>query len=115
MEQRAHGETRGRRGGERGNQSRTLKPETSRPRQVEAGKGRVITWKCTGKDGGLEKTTRWGGREAGSRLTMGRGDGGRQKGSHLEGMRRSDELEERKGTDWHGDDSQMRGRTGGSV
>lgn len=47
----------------------------------------------------------------------GRGeDGGSDwRKSHLEGMRRGDKSEERKGTDWHRDDSQMSGHGGGVM
>lgn len=54
-------------------------------------------------------------RQAGSKLTMDRGDDGRdRRKSNLKGMRGRDKLEERKGTDWHRDNSQMSGHKRGS-
>lgn len=56
-----------------------------------------------GEGGRQEENSQW------AEVTTG---GTEEGGSHLEGVSRRDKVEERKGTDWHGDDSQMNGTHG---
>lgn len=56
-----------------------------------------------GEGGRQEENSQW------AEVTTG---GTEEGGSHLEGVSRRDKVGERKGTDWHGDDSQMSGTHG---